>query len=194
MKKLFVLLFMLSGANLFAQDSLQSFRLVRNKINITGMKVLGSWGIVNIGVGVAGRANTDGAEKYFYQMNSFWGATNLGIAAFGFFNVRKNFYKPLTAEQNLKAQKQIEKTFLINCGLDVVYTGTGIYLRSRGNNRDDDKLKGYGSSVMLQGIFLLVFDGVMYKLQKANGDKLKSFLEKNSLVINAKGIGMIHSF
>ncbi len=88
----------------------------------------------------------------------------------------------------------IERTFLINGGIDFVYIGTGIYLKSRGNKRDDLKLKGYGSSVIMQGIFLLFFDATMYKLQRANGYKMKRFLEKNSVTFTGCKVRVMHSF
>ena len=82
---------------------------------------------------------------------------------------------------------------MINGGLDFVYIGTGLYLNNRGNKRDDDKLKGYGSSVIMQGIFLLIFDGTMYKIQRTNGNKLRNFLEKNPIIFTGNSIGIIHN-
>ena len=58
--------------------------------------------------------------------------------------------------------------FLINAGLDVAYMGTGFLLRhlSTRNYKRPELLLGYGNSVILQGGFLFLFDGVMYLIQK----------------------------
>lgn len=160
----------------YSQDSLQSFNIVRNRITLTGMKVLGSWGIANIGVGAVGWASAGGANKYFYQMNTFWGAINTGVAALGYFGAQRKMNMQLTAAQTLQTQQKVEKIFLVNAGLDLGYTGVGAYLQNRGNSRSNAKLKGFGSSVIMQGIFLAVFDATMYKLQKNNGNKLRKAL------------------
>ena len=81
MKNTFILLFMLMGTNILAQDSLNNFSYSRDHIITNGMKVLGSWGIANIGVGAIGWAGSkNGSGKYFYQMNTFWGITNVGLS------------------------------------------------------------------------------------------------------------------
>ena len=156
-----------------AQDSLQSIHQTRNHITITGMKVLGSWGIANIGVGAAGWVSAGGADKYFYQMNTFWGAVNAGVAYLGYRGAQKKSEAQLTTGETLQAQQKIENIFLINAGLDLAYIGAGVYLQNSGNNRNNTKLKGYGSSVILQGIFLAIFDATMYSIQRKNGNKLK---------------------
>ena len=157
------------------------------------MEVLGSWGIANIGVGVAGWANSKGgSNKYFYQMDAIWGVVNLGIAVIGYTTTQSNKNKILSPEESLKQQQKIEQTFLINGGLDLVYLGAGAYLKHRGNTNHSAELRGYGSSVLLQGAFLLLFDATMYSAEKSNGNKLRRFIEKNPVYINGKGLGMIY--
>jgi hypothetical protein len=124
MKRLFFIISMLATLCSYGQDSLKSFAQTRNDITASGMKVLGSWAIANIGGGAVGWANSQGgSNKYFYQMTTIWGAVNLGAAILGYTNVQKHKNDLLTAGQNLNEQKKIEATFLINAGLDVVYIG-----------------------------------------------------------------------
>jgi hypothetical protein len=194
MKKILIFVFLITCSRVFAQDSLKSFNYSRNHITTTGMTVLGSWAIANIGVGAAGWANSKGgSNKYFYQMNTIWGAANLGAALLGYTNARKNSSKTLSPSENLKAQQKIEKIFLINGGLDLAYIGTGIFLKHRGNGRNSDQLKGYGSAIITQGIFLLLFDGTMYSTQRHNGNKFRQFLEKNPITFNGNSIGLIYN-
>lgn len=195
MKYLFTLLLLLVFTRALSQDSLGTYNYLRNQITMSGMKVLGSWGIVNLGVGAAGWAGSkEGTSKYFYQMSTFWGVINTGVAVLGLTGAKRNQKIKLDKTGSLKAQQIIEKTFLINGGIDFVYIGTGIYLKSRGNKHDDVKLKGYGSSIIMQGVFLLLFDATMSKLQITNGNKMKHFLEKNAITFTGSQVGISHSF
>lgn len=194
MQKLFFLLLITTCTQVFAQDSLNSFNYSRNNITKTGMKVLGSWGVANLGVGAIGWASANNkTDKYFYRMSTFWGAVNTGVAVLGFTGAKRNMKQQLNSTDNLKAQQTIERTFLINGGLDLAYIGTGIYLNGRGNKREDEKLKGYGSSMIMQGIFLLLFDGTMYTIQRTNGNKLRNFLEKNPITFTGNSIGIVYN-
>jgi hypothetical protein len=193
MKKIFTLFLILFCSQAFSQDSLRYFNKSRNQITQTGMTVLGSWGLANVGIGAAGWANSKGgANKYFYQMDVIWGGTNLGLAILGYTNARKNKDKALNASETLKEQKKLEQIFLINGGLDLVYIGTGIYLKHRGDTHNSGQLKGYGPSIILQGAFLLLFDGTMYTSERNNGNKLRHFLEKNPVTFDGRHIGIIY--
>ncbi|MDB5088708.1 MAG: hypothetical protein JWR09_2702 [Mucilaginibacter sp.] len=194
MKKILTLLFLIICTRTFAQDSLKTYNYSRNHITITGMEVLGSWAIVNIGAGAAGWASSKGgSNKYFYQMSTIWGAANLGAALLGYTSAKNNTGKPLNAPESLKAQQKIEKIFLINGGLDLAYIGTGIFLKHRGDTRNSNQLRGYGSATIVQGVFLLLFDGTMYSTQRQNGNKLRQFLEKNPITFNGKTVGLIYN-
>jgi hypothetical protein len=52
-------------------------------------------------------------------------------------------------------------------------------------------LRGYGSAIIMQGAFLLLFDATMYSSEKNNGNKLRRFMEKNPLIFDGKKIGMV---
>src|SRR5277367_2441954 len=91
MKLVFAVILVLAWSGAFAQDSLRNFNYSRNNITTTGMEVLGSRAIANMGIGAAGWANSaGGSNKYFYQMNVLWNAANLGAAILGFTGARKN--------------------------------------------------------------------------------------------------------
>ena len=192
MKKLFTLLCLTASVSAYAQDSLKTFNYNRYHVVTSGMTVLAGWGAANLGIGAIGWAGSNGTTKYFYEMNTYWGAANLGIALLGYSGARKNEGKVLTPAESLKEQHKIEKIFLINGGLDFVYTGTGVFLKVKGDNRNSEELKGYGSSVILQGIFLLIFDTTMYSANRSNGNKLRRFLKKNPVTFNGSRVGIIY--
>ena len=193
MKKIFTIILIIASTHYaFAQDSLKVFNNMRNKTTASGMAVLGSWGVLNLGVGAVGwTSSTDPTSRYFYEMNVIWGAADFGAALLGYAGTQKNKNKKLTAAETLEEQKKIEKIFLINEGLDVVYLGAGAYLTLEGHSRNSPIMKGYGSSVLLQGAFLLIFDGLMHHAEKQNGTKLRHFLEKHPVTFNGKQVGII---
>ncbi len=192
MKKLLLLLLILISAEVKAQDSLSNFNQKRNHINTTGMKVLGGWAIANIAVGSIGFYRTKGVTKYFNQMNIFWNVVNLGFAATGFYGAKEASDKPLTLAQSIREQHKIEQILLFNAGLDVAYVIGGLYLGERGINKNSDRLRGYGNSVILQGAFLLLFDGTMFAIQNHYGKTADRFLNKVQIGFNGKQIGLLY--
>jgi hypothetical protein len=73
----------------------------------------------------------------------------------------------------------------------VAYIGVGTYLKLAGDSRNSPIMKGYGSSILIQGGFLLIFDGLMYHAEKGNGTKLRQFLEKHPVTFDGKRVGMV---
>lgn len=194
MKRIFTaLLFTIITCQVFAQqDSLKTYNANRIRITSTGMEVLGGWGLANIGVGAIGwTSSTTPQSRYFYQMNTAWGGVDFLTALFGYSGTQRYKNKNLTAAQTLELQKHIEKIFLVNGAFDVAYIGTGLYLKLAGDSRNSPIMKGYGESILMQGGFLLIFDGLMYKSEKANGSKLRNFLEKHPITFDGRRVGII---
>ncbi len=144
----------------FYQKSLQ--------YNNTGMYVLGSWAVANLIIGGIGWNQNAGDTKYFHQMNFFWNTVNLSIAGFALYNNLSGGFEDLTNGMMVQNHYKIEKLYLINGGLDLAYIGTGFLLKnlSLKKEKNKDLLNGYGNSLILQGSFLLVFDAVMWGIQR----------------------------
>jgi hypothetical protein len=211
MKKIFTIFLILFCTSAFAQDSLKYFNKLRINTTSSGMEVLGGWGIINIGAGaiwgwnsknVSVYSNLGGAQvatsngisregKYFFQMNTIWGAVDFGTALIGYAGIQKYRKKTLSAAETLEQQKRLEKIFLINGALDIAYLGTGTYLKLTGDSRHSPIMRGYGESILMQGGFLLIFDGLMYQAEKSNGNKLRSFLEKHPLSFDGHRVGTV---
>jgi hypothetical protein len=192
MKKIFTLILALIGLHVFAQDSLKIYNDSRSHITTSGMEILGGWGILNLGTGAIGWSGSHDPEaRYFYQMTTIWGSVNFGTALIGYAQTQRNRRKKLSPAEMIAEQKKIEKIFLINGGLDIGYIGTGLYLKLAGDSRHSPIMKGYGSSILMQGGFLLLFDGLMYHAEKSNGSKMRNFLEKHPITFDGKRVGMI---
>ena len=160
--------FLIIGLPVFAQQNYQQFYNESLQNMNKGMYVLGSWAVVNIAVGAYGMSTQSGSTKYFHQMNLFWNTVNLGIAGFALINNSNPDVSLLSEQQMMQKHFNSEKLFLINAGLDLLYISGGAFMinRSKGNVKRPELLKGYGQSIILQGSFLLVFDAIMWGVQR----------------------------
>ena len=149
------------------------------------MLVLGGWSAANIIWGGIGLSNSSGETEYFHRMNLIWGSVNLAIAGASYFSLSRR-KADLSFADTRKEQSRIEKTFLFNGTLDLVYITAGFYLYEKGNNHSNpDKYKGFGKSVIMQGAGLLLFDGIMYILQLNHGKKFWKLLDGLQVAPNA---------
>ncbi|TDQ18864.1 hypothetical protein DFQ04_0674 [Algoriphagus boseongensis] len=167
---------------LLAQEipALKDFNSVRLDYNQKGMLILGSWAVGNMIWGGIGASQTSGEVKAFHQMNLYWNTVNLAIAGFGYWQATKEV--PGTDFwATLEAQQGIEKVLLVNAALDVAYMAGGLYLKERGLRKDNERLVGFGKSIILQGAFLMAFDGVMYGFHHAHAKDLPGLVQNLSL-------------
>jgi hypothetical protein len=193
MKLAFFVTLMFTAEIAFGQDAYE-FYSISQQTNKTGMYVLGTWALTNIATGAYGWNRFDGSQKYFYQMNLMWNVVNLGIAGYATYSFLQSDPLAMTAAEMLRDHVKKENLFLINAGLDVLYMGGGLYMRyvaSQGHKRAE-MLKGYGTSVILQGGFLMVFDLAMYLIQRSH--RLSYDPAIFSMYLTPDGIGMILRF
>jgi hypothetical protein len=134
----------------------------------SGLYILGSWALLNIGTGAAGWYHYQGEKQYFHQMNLFWNTINLAIAAGGIFSNNNIDLSLLNDQQMMAKHLQTENIFLINAGLDLLYmaAGYGMIHQASKYPKQYERLRGYGKSVILQGAFLMVFDAAAFAWQR----------------------------
>ena len=173
------------------QTNFDRFNKERQKISQTGIKILATYSAANIIYGSIASSQTTGSNKYFHEMNAIWNGITLGITGIGFLTAKKE--GTLSYGESLKKQQHIEKLFLFNAGLDVAYIAGGAYLKERAKTtiKNPLRLKGYGESIMLQGVVLLLFDGIMYTIHNRHGILLNKMGENIKLASTPNGIGFI---
>jgi len=195
MKKLLFLSLLLSfSTTIFPQNlTLSKFNQERIDLNRKGLTVLGSWAGANLITNGILLTNASGSDKYFYQMNVYWNVINGALAGLGALQAKK-MQAGLSPFQTLEEQSSTEKTFLVNTGLDVAYVMTGVYLLEKSKNSIDsqEKLKGFGQSVILQGGFLLFFDGIMYGLHRSHLKNRNAIFE--NLTFTGNSLGFVWRF
>jgi hypothetical protein len=186
---LFGILFFMASIN--AQD-LTSINKDRQKLSREGMTFLTSWAAANIAGGTTAYFLAKDREwKYFHEMNVFWNTVNLGLGISGLLMERKS-KTDLNMDQSLKAQKRVERIFLVNSGLDLIYIGSGLAMRQMQNAKNPERMMGYGNALILQGSFLLLFDGVEYFLHRSNGYRYKT--SKLSFNFDGNSVGLSYNF
>jgi len=195
MNKMIALLpgFVLSLSLSAQQPVLQSFDQERNRMTKRSMTVLGGWSAANI-ITSAFATKTHNAEmRYFHQMNVQWNSINLVFAALGYWGaVSGNRSKSNALSAVMKRQQGVEKTYLLNLGLDLAYMAGGLYMTERSKSQSNPaKLKGYGNAIIFQGGFLLLFDGVNYFLHHRHGKKLNSLLDKVEISGAPGGVSLV---
>lgn len=182
--------------SVFSQKiSLEKFEKDRIRYSKNAMITLAGWSVANIaGSGIA--TNTRNKEmRYFHQMNVMWGGINLAIAGLGYWGAAKEKVDNPTLEAVLKHQNKIEKTYLINAGLDVLYVGSGLLMnKTADNQKNPDKFRGYGNSIMVQGGFLMLYDAIMYGIHRSHGKQLKGLGDKVMLNAGPGAISLTYTF
>lgn len=181
---LFLLAILSAESSLFAQRADSTVFIAVNKQRIQSQKqamyVLGAWSAGNIAWGAYGLSTVkSGSERYFHEMNLMWNSINISIATFGLISTIKE--KPVSdGLETIKRFHQTEQAFLFNSGLDLAYVMSGLYLREFGRNRNQDRMIGFGNSIMLQGGFLFVFDLVKYLGLRNKTKGVYKLLERTS--------------
>ena len=192
MKIATLLFFLLLSTKIFSQNlPFQNFNQERLDLNHKGMVILGSWAGANLITNGILLSNASGSDKAFYKMNIYWNVVNGALAGLSLLQKSKN-QANMSPLQTLEEQNSTEKIFLFNTGLDVAYVVGGIYLleKSKNTTSDQDMLKGYGQSVILQGGFLLLFDGIMYGVHRSHLKKGRVIFENLTFTGNSLGLNI----
>jgi len=116
------------------------------------------WSIVSMGLGVLMRF---GGQFWKSVGNQFiaWGAIDAGIALGGQIATRNRVDRlenPGLVAVKQRESRNLGRLLWFNAALDMLYIFWGIIWMSRDNG--DGRARGSGFGVVLQGLFLLLFD------------------------------------
>ena len=181
---LLLLTFSLATAQKNFNDSISE---ARKQLTHNAMIGLGTWSVVNIASGFIIANQTTGESKYFWRMNAYWNLFNLGLAGMGLLGGHQAALHHNSFSENFQEQHKIEKLYVFNAGLDLFYIAGGFALREHGNSEHSidkqDQFRGFGSSIVVQGGFLLLMDALMYSLHHKNTLRMSRKLQ--GLELNA---------
>lgn len=158
-------------------NELESWNRERIQIGKSGMAILSGWAIGNLAVGGIGNFSTSSHKKYFHQMNAAWNVVNLSISATAYYRYHQMDSHALSLTKSLREARKMENILLFNMGLDLGYIATGGLLWERGIRTDNDRLLGYGPSLIIQGGFLMIFDAILYATHVSRNERLFKLTE-----------------
>jgi hypothetical protein len=176
------------------RTSFEGLNAKRIKTDHDGMMVLGTWGAANMVAGVTGLIVADGQEaKSFHTMNAIWGAVNLSIAGLSYAGAKKDMNKSIDCDQMLHRYEATKRLYLLNAGLDVLYIGTGVTLNAYADDFNNPaRWHGYGKSIALQGLALLVFDATMFSMHQKQDKNWYKLLQ--GVCFTGTGVGFKYAF
>ena len=126
-------------------------------------------------------------------MNALWNTVNLAIGVPGIIKTYSEDYQAFNFRRTVKVQQQTELAYLVNGAIDLSYITTGIILREAAHRFPESyhQFRGYGTSFVMQGGFLLVLDFVKYGMHKIHSKRaLSPIWEKVELSQN--GLGLVY--
>ncbi len=146
-----------------------------------GSIALGSWSAVNMISAGALVKNSDGPTLYFHQMNGYWNTVNGTLALATLLAPEGKRTKGLSPSE---LAQRCRKVYAFNAGLDLGYMATGAALWATSASSIRPAMnEGYGKSLLLQGGFLLIYDGIM-------AQRMKSFTNaSNSVSFSVQPMG-----
>jgi len=176
---------------LYAQSSptLPQITERQARLQRTGTWTLAGWSLANLAVSSIAIGKAEGSARYFHEMNLYWNAVNVGIAGAGLLSLRKKSPSP-TLSSTVKDHYTLQKTLLFNSGLDVAYITSGFWLLDKSKTETtitrQNRFRGFGQAVVVQGGFLLIFDVTNYLLHRSDNARLHQLLDRVSL--NGNGV------
>lgn len=126
-----------------------------------GMNALGGMALV------AGTGRSRQPTRWgFGAQSAAWGVVNVGIAAVGLLAAGA---PPGDADALLQAERSLHDILLVNLGLNVAYAGVGTAMVTASYHGVDaaGSWRGHGSALILQGLGLLVLDGIAFFAARA---------------------------
>lgn len=176
--------------------SLDDINQTRTQYTRHGMLTFTTWTGVNLIGSTIGYFTTKGELKHFFEMNVYFNAVNAAIAVPGIIGAFRAKRTGIDFKQTVKKVQNTKTIYLVNGVLDLSYITAGFWLREAGKNPNrsnsaQTRFKGFGSSLIVQGSFLLIYDFIAYGFHTANGNKLNEHWDTITLSpFTSSGIGI----
>lgn len=159
-KYLCLLTFLLLCLTANAQSStLEMFNLQQAETLKFGMLALGTWALLNILIGSIRLTKSSRSKRYFFQMNIYWNIVNIIIAAGSLYYILSADPAARTLAVSVNLHYWYIKLLYLSIGLDLAFLMLAAYLKELSKNSPKtEQHLGWGQSITLQALFLLVLD------------------------------------
>jgi hypothetical protein len=127
-----------------------------------GLGVLLAWGAGNTAAGIPMLFSPDAFVRQFGLQTLIWGAIDAALALAGRHSAQQKATRYERGELDnyagLREARQLRRILLMNAGLDVGYILGGTWIMHAFPDRRDRC--GVGLGIVVQGVFLLIYDGL----------------------------------
>ncbi|MFN7117778.1 MAG: DUF6992 family protein [Saprospiraceae bacterium] len=184
MKLLFTSILLLFAFDVVAQsDTASLLSLNENRLEISRLHacILGSWAILNITVsGYLTWKLYDGEPESFHHMNAAFNLVNFVIAWAMLYTVTHSDPAQFDLASTVAKHYTAQKLLMLNIGLDIIYALTGflLYRHSKVVEKFDFMWSGFGKSLIIQGLFLLLLDTTMSFIHASYNADLQQILKQ----------------
>lgn len=160
------------------------FNQLRLQRTRNSMLVLGGWAVANIAVGAVAMGRGNAEQRAFHQMNLGWGLVNLGLAGAGWWTATHTDPASFDLYNTIREHHRLQKILLFNAGLDVGYMAAGFWMQEKAKTaeKNNERWKGFGRSLVLQGAFLFAFDLSAYFYHNGLESRLQPLIQGNGEV------------
>jgi hypothetical protein len=151
----------------------EAFNLQQAETLKFGMLALGAWALLNILLSSIKLTKSSRNKRYFFQMNIYWNIVNMIIAAGSLYYILSVDPAARTLTETVSFHYWVIKVLYLNIGLDVAYLLLAAYLKERSlSSPKAEQYLGWGQSITMQGLFLLVLDITLAVLLEGRAEQL----------------------
>ena len=159
-------------------NDLVSFNQQQAETLKIGMLVLGVWALLNIVIGSFRLTKASRSKRYFHQMNIYWNIINVIIAGSALYFILSTDPTARPLAESVRLHFWYMRLLYLSIGLDIAFLLLGAYLKEHAKNSPKtEQQQGWGQSIVLQGIFLLILDVVLVALLEQPVDQLMRLLQ-----------------
>ncbi len=138
-----------------------------------GMLTLGAWALINILLSSIKLTKSSRNKRYFFQMNIYWNIVNMLIAAGSLYYILSVDPAARTLTETVSFHYWTLKVLYLNIGLDVAYLLLAAYLKELSlSSPKAEQYLGWGQSITMQGLFLLILDITLAVLLENRAEQL----------------------
>ena len=132
------------------------------------LSLLSGWSVANLALSPLSANNIFkpvSQNDHFHQMNFMFNVVNIAIAGFAHYEVNRRSKLSWSLSSIEQQRSKARTNIKINMGLDLSYVIGGLLLNniSTNNSNNVNQFKGYGSSLIVQGAYLLIYDAIFIR-------------------------------
>jgi hypothetical protein len=158
--------------------AIDRFNLMQAETLKFGMLALGLWALLNILYSSIKLTKSSRNKRYFFQMNIYWNIVNMIIAGGSLYYILSTDPTARTLAESVDFHYWYLKLLYLSIGLDFAFLMLGAYLKelSKSSPKTEQHL-GWGQSIVLQSLFLLVLDITLVVLLEGPSEQLLRLLQ-----------------